>query len=147
MVRDLEKIAQEKGDTWPKILRNNYETYADKGIAMRTKRHGIWQRRTWKDYYMETKYLAMGMLSMGFEPGDKVAIIGDNSFQWYCAELAAQANHGIAVGMYSYLSSEEIKYILANSQSRYAIVEDQEQVDKLFEVMTALGRLKKIVCW
>ena len=77
---------------------------------MRYKRYGVWQRYTWKDYYLNVKYLALGLLSLGFEPGDKVLIIGDNAPQWYYAELAAQANHGVSVGVYSDSTPLEIKY-------------------------------------
>jgi long-chain acyl-CoA synthetase len=138
---------REKADTWPKILEYNYRKYSDKNLAMRFKHYGIWQRRTWKEYYLEVKYLALGLLSLGFNTGDKVAIIGDNLPQWYCAELAAQANLGISVGMFSDLSPKEIKYIVSHSGARYAIVEDQEQVDKLLEVKEELPALQKIIYW
>ena len=139
-------ISKEKGDTWPKILHYNNARYADK-IAMRSKRYGIWRKHTWADYYVEVKYLALGLKALGMEPGNRVAVIGDNAFQWYCAQLAIQSNLGIAAGIYSDLSPQEIKYILVQSQARYAIVEDQEQVDKLLQVLPDLRLLKKIICW
>ena len=82
---------QDQGDTWPKVLQYNYEKYGDRHKAMRSKHYGIWQPYTWKDYYLQVKYLALGLLSLGFEPEDKVLILGDNAPQWYHAELAAQA--------------------------------------------------------
>ena len=97
----MEQVHKEKGDTWPKLLKYNYEKYGDTHRAMRYKHYGIWQPFTWKDYYLSVKYLALGLLSLGFEPGDKVLIIGDNAPQWYDAELAAQANHGASVGLYT----------------------------------------------
>ena len=117
------------------------------GKAMRYKHNGIWQPYTWKDYYLNVKYLALGLLSLGFEPGDKVAIIGDNAPQWYYAELAAQANHGVSVGLYSDLTPPEIKYIVENSEARFAVVEDQEQVDKVIQIKSELPLLKKIIYW
>jgi len=143
----LERLYPEKGDTWPKILKYNYEKYGDRHIAMRYKHHGIWQTYSWKDYYLNVKYLALGLLSLGFKPGDKLLVIGDNAPQWYHAELAAQANHGVAVGLYSDLTPQEIKYIAANSEARFAVVEDQEQVDKFLQVKDGLNRLEKIVYW
>ncbi len=70
---------------------------------MRHKHYGVWQPHTWKDYYLNVKHLALGLLAFGFEAGDKVLIIGDNAPQWYYAELAAQANHGVSVGLFSEL--------------------------------------------
>jgi long-chain acyl-CoA synthetase len=143
----MEQVHKEKGDTWPKILRYNYEKYGDNRRAMRYKHYGIWQPLTWKDYYLSVKYLALGLLSLGFEPGNKVLIIGDNAPQWYYAELAAQANHGAAAGLYSDLTPLEIKYIAENSEVRFAVVEDQEQVDKLLQIKDELPLLKKVIYW
>jgi long-chain acyl-CoA synthetase len=137
----------EKGNTWPQILNHNYEKYGDSRIAMRHKHNGIWRPYTWNDYYLNVKHLALGLLSLGFEPGDKVLIIGDNAPEWYYAELAAQANRGISVGMYSDLTPLEIKYIANNSEGRFAVVEDQEQVDKFLQIKDELPFLKKIIYW
>jgi long-chain acyl-CoA synthetase len=147
MTTEIEKAYTEKGDTWPKILKYNYEKYGDNHIAIRHKNYGIWQSYTWKEYYLSVKYLALGLLSLGFEPGDKVLIIGDNAPQWYYAEMAAQTNHGVSVGVYSGLLSPEIKYLAENSEARFAVVQDQEQVDKLLEIKDDLPRLKNIIYW
>ncbi len=74
-------------------------------------------------------------------------IIGDNAPQWYYAELAAQAIHGASVGLYSDLIPPEIKYIAENSEARFAIVEDQEQVDKFLQIKDELSLLKKVIYW
>jgi len=142
-----EPAYSEKGDTWPKILRYNYERYGDKHKAMRHKNLGIWKPCTWKDYYLNVKYLALGLSAIGFEPGDKLLIVGDNAPQWYYAELAAQANHGVSVGAYSDLTPQEIKYIAENCEASFAVVEDQEQADKLLQIKDELPLLKKIIYW
>jgi len=147
MTTEIEQVYKEKGDTWPKILKYNYEKYGDNHIAMRHKHHGIWQPYTWKDYYLNVRYLALGLVSLGFKPQDKVLIIGDNAPEWYYAELAAQANHGASVGVYSELLPPEIKYIAENSEARFAVVQDQEQVDKLLQIKNKLPRLKKVIYW
>jgi long-chain acyl-CoA synthetase len=143
----MEEVFKEKGDTWPKILKYNYEKYNDHRKAMRYKHYGIWEPFTWKDYYLSVKYLALGLLSLGFEPGDKMVIIGDNAPQWYYAELAAQANHGVSVGLYSDLTPREIRHIAENSEAKFAVVQDQEQVDKFLQIKHELPLLKKIIYW
>ncbi|MCU0595651.1 MAG: AMP-binding protein [Desulfobacterota bacterium] len=137
----------EKGDTWPKVLKYNYEKYGDTRRALRQKHYGIWQPYTWKDYYLSVKSLGLGLMSLGLKAGDKVLIVGDNAPQWYYSELAAQANHAVAVGAYSDLTPREIQYLIENSEAAYAIVQDQEQVDKLLQVKSALPLLKKILYW
>ncbi len=143
----MEQAYREKGDTWPKVLKYNYEKYGDNRRAMRHKHNGIWQPYTWKDYYFNVKNLALGLLSLGFKPGDKVVIIGDNAPEWYYTELAAQANHGLSVGLYSDLTPREIKYIVENSEARFAVVQDQEQVDKVMQIKSELPLIKKIIYW
>jgi long-chain acyl-CoA synthetase len=140
-------VYMEKGDTWPKVLRYNYEKYGDNHKAMRHKYYGIWQPYTWKDYYLNVKYLSLGLLSIGFEPDDKMLIIGDNAPQWYYAELAAQSNYGVSIGAYSDLTPHEIRYIAENCEARFAIVEDQEQIDKLIQIKDELPLLEKIIYW
>ncbi|MGA2286814.1 MAG: AMP-binding protein [Dehalococcoidia bacterium] len=136
-----------KESTWPKILKKNYERYGKKRIAMRHKQSGIWKPYSWEDYYLNVKYLALGLQSIGFQEGNKLAIVGDNAPEWYYGELAAQANRGVSVGIYSGLPPSEIKYILGDSNCSLAIVEDQEQVDKLLQIKDELPLLKKVIYW
>lgn len=146
-VKETGQVIPQKGETWPQILKYNFEHYGVNHVAIRLKRRGIWQAASWKDYYMEVKWLALGLLSYGFKPGDKLLIIGDNSPEWYYAELAAQACRGISVGLYSDLTPQEIKFIAANSEAKFAIVEDQEQVDKFLEIKSELPLLEDIIYW
>ena len=143
----MEQAYREKGDTWPKILKYNYEKYGERHRAMRHKHYGVWQPYTWKDYYLNVKHLALGITALGFEPGDKLLIVGDNAPQWYYAELAAHANHGLSVGLFSELLPSEIKYIADNCEARFAVVEGQEQVDKFLEIKDALPLLEKVIYW
>jgi long-chain acyl-CoA synthetase len=147
MTTEIEQVYADKGDTWPEILRYNYEKYGDSQTAIRYKNRGIWQPYTWKDYYINVKQFALGLLSLGLEPGDKVVVIGDNAPQWYYAELAVQSDHGVAVGVYSDLVPSEIKYIAQNSEAKFAVVEDQEQVDKLVQIKDELPNFKKVIYW
>jgi long-chain acyl-CoA synthetase len=147
MAVGMEHMHSAKGDTWPKILKYNYEKYGDSRRAMRNKHYGVWHPHTWKDYYLNVNHLALGLLALGFQPEDKVLIIGDNAPQWYYAALAAQANHGTCVGLFSDLLPQEIKYVAENCEARYAVVEGQEQVDKLLQIKDALPLLKKVIYW
>ena len=143
----MDQRYKEKGDTWPKVLKYNYEKYGDHRRAMRHKHYGVWHPHTWTDYYLNVKHLALGLLALGLEAGDKVLIVGDNAPQWYYAELAAQANHGVSVGLFSDLLPSEIKTIAENSDARFAVVESQEQIDKFLQIKDALPLLKKIIYW
>jgi long-chain acyl-CoA synthetase len=143
----MEPIYSEKGDTWPKVLKFNCEKYGDSRWALRYKHYGIWHPFTWKEYYHRVKALARGLMSLGLEAGDKVLIVGDNTRQWYYAYLATQADRGVAVGAYPDLTPKEIQFLAQNSEAAYAIVQDQEQVDKLLQIKDGLPLLKKVVFW
>ena len=143
----MEQVPTAKGNTWPKVLKYNYEKYGSSRRAMRHKHFGVWQPHSWKDYYLNVKHLAQGLLALGFEPGDKVLVIGDNAPQWYYAALAAQANHGVCVGLFSDLLPTEIKAFAENSEARFAVVDGQEQVDKFLQIKDALPLLKKVIFW
>ncbi|MBN2061179.1 MAG: AMP-binding protein, partial [Deltaproteobacteria bacterium] len=143
----MEQYYTDKGDTWPKILKYNYEKYGDQRIAMRQKHYGIWQSFTWKDYYLHVKKLAIGLLSEGMESGEKVIIMGDNAPQYYYADLAVQANRGVSVCLYSELTPEEIKYAAENSEASFVIVDGQEQVDKFLLIKDDIHFLKRVIFW
>ena len=141
------KIHGQKGDTWPRALKVNYEKYGASRKAMRYKHYGIWEAYTWQDYWLDVKHLALGLISLGFEEGDKLLIVGDNAPQWYAAEIAAQAARGASLGIDPDLTPAEIALIAKAGRVRFAVVQDQEQVDKLFEARERLPLLEKIVCW
>ena len=69
-----------------------------------------------------------------------LAIIGDNRPRLYWAMAAAQCLGGVPVPMYQDSVAAEMAYILDNADARFAIVEDQEQVDKLLEILRRLSR-------
>jgi long-chain acyl-CoA synthetase len=131
-------------ETFPRLVRENARTRAER-VAIREKDYGIWQSYTWREYYEQGRLIALGLASLGFRRGDKVAIIGDNRPQLYWAVLATQALGGVPVPLYQDGIEKEIAYILDHAEARFAIVEDQEQVDKLLHVRERCPRLETIV--
>jgi long-chain acyl-CoA synthetase len=131
-------------DTLPKLLLRNVALYGSR-VALREKDLGIWNRVTWQGYYQHVRDFALGLKSFGFEPGDKLAILGDNCCEWLYADLAAQALSGVAVGIYPTDVALQVRYILKNSDAKYVVVKDQEQVDKVLQVIDDLPLLKKVI--
>jgi len=134
-------------DTLPKLLTQKYNDYGDGRIAMRRKESGIWKEYTWKDYYNNVKYFALGLINIGLKAGDKVAILGENNPEWYWAALAVQSARGICVGIFSDSISSEVEYIVTHSDVSLIVAEDQEQIDKVFEVKPRASKLTKAVYW
>lgn len=140
-------VAHNEPDTWPKVLQHNAARFGAKGTAMRYKHYGIWHSYSWADYLSKVKDLALGLKSLGFAPDSKLLIIGDNSPEWVFAQLAAQGNGGVGVGLFSDLSAAEIERIARDSKADFAMVEDEEQADKIAQIRDSLPHLKTVVFW
>lgn len=134
-------------DTLPKALREKALHAGDNQIAMRVKDRGVWQSYTWKDYFERVRDLCLGMTTLGLRRGDTVCIIGENKPEWYWAELAAQSAGAIAVGIFTDCQSDEVKYFVNHSESTFVVAHDQEQVDKILDILTETPSVKKIIYW
>jgi long-chain acyl-CoA synthetase len=122
----------------------NARRYGDKH-AMREKEFGIWQSWTWNELADSVRALACGLAAMGLEREDKVAIIGDNRPRLYSAMCAVQSLGAIPVPMYQDSVAEELLYVVDHAEARFAIAENQEQVDKLLEIKDRCSNLEQIV--
>jgi long-chain acyl-CoA synthetase len=131
-------------DTFPKLVRANATTLARK-TAIREKDLGIWQSYTWREYWEQARLIAFGLASLGFARGDKTAVVGDNRPQLYWAVCATQALGGVPVPLYQDSSEKELAYIADHAEARFAVVEDQEQVDKLLHLRAQCPKLEFIV--
>jgi long-chain acyl-CoA synthetase len=131
-------------DTFPKLVRANARVLAQK-TAIREKDLGIWQSCTWKEYWEQARLIAFGLASLGFARGDKAAIVGDNRPELYWAVCATQALGGVPVPLYQDSIEKELAYIVDHAEARFAIVEDQEQVDKLLNLRPQCPKLEVIV--
>ncbi|MAN80285.1 MAG: long-chain fatty acid--CoA ligase [Magnetovibrio sp.] len=131
-------------DTFPKLLAANARIRGGKP-ASREKDYGIWQTWTWSEVADEVRALACGLAALGFKRGDRLAIIGDNRPHLYWAMPAAQAVGGVPVPIYQDSVADEMQYVLAHAECRFAVVENQEQVDKLLEIKDRLPLLETII--
>ena len=131
-------------DTFPKLVRLNAERLPG-SVAIREKDLGIWQSYTWRDYFDQSRLIALGLASLGLAREDKVAIVGDNRPELYWAVAAAQGLGGVPVPIYQDSVEREMQYVLDHAEIRLAVVEDQEQVDKLLHVRAQCPRLEFIV--
>jgi len=97
-------------------------------------------------YFERARLIAQGLASLGFARGDRVAIIGDNRPQLYWAVMATQALGGVPVPIYQDSVEKEVEFVVDHAEgARFAVVEDQEQVDKLLNVKARCPRLQHVV--
>ncbi|HJW03750.1 MAG TPA: AMP-binding protein [Azospira sp.] len=132
------------GETFPHLLFHHAQVRGAK-TAMREKDLGIWQSWSWSEVAAHVSALACGLAELGFKRGDNLAIIGDNRPRLYMTMIAVQCLGGVPVPLYQDAVANEMLFVLQDAGIRFAIVEDQEQVDKLLEVREQLPQLDHII--
>ena len=138
-------IQLENADTLPKLLLAQVARSGDRRVAIREKEFGIWQSHSWQDSARHVERIALGLASLGFRRGDKIAVIGDNRPQLYWTMFAAQALGGAPVPVYQDSIAAEMHYVIDHSESRMVICEDQEQVDKILEMKDKLPAVELVL--
>ncbi len=131
-------------DTLPKLLIQNAAAIGGRP-AIRHKDLGIWQTWSWQEALEEVRAFSIGLAELGLKRGDTYAVIGGNRPRLYWAMCAGQALGAVPVPIYADAVAEEMAYVLAHAEVTLAVVEDQEQVDKLAAISDRLPRLAHIV--
>jgi long-chain acyl-CoA synthetase len=131
-------------DTLPKLLRLHAREHAS-DVAMREKDFGIWRSLTWADYFARTRAIALGLAGLGMQPGQVVALIGDNRPDWVMGEVAAHALRAMSLGIYRDALDEEVAYLITHSDAHVVFAEDEEQVDKLLSLGDRIPTVRHIV--
>src|SRR5262245_34948519 len=109
---------------------------------MRHKDLGIWQTWTWAEVLDVVRAYAVGLHRLGLKRGETIAIVGANRPRLYWSVMAAQVLGAIPVPVYADAVADELAYVLAHADVRFAAVEDQEQVDKIWSVMNRVPKLE-----
>lgn len=130
--------------TFPRLLMQHAQVRGEQS-AIREKDLGIWQSWNWQQVAEEVRAMACGLSELGFKRGDKLAIIGDNRPRLYWSMLVAQCLGGVPVPLYQDAVAEEMAFVLEDAEVHFAVVEDQEQVDKLLEIREQVPAISHIL--
>jgi long-chain acyl-CoA synthetase len=131
-------------DTFPKLLIRNASLHAGRP-AYRHKDFGIWQVWTWAQVLDEARAYAAGLSRLDLKRGETIAIVGSNRPRLYWSVMAAQMLGAIPVPVYADAVADELAFVLAHADVRFAAVEDQEQVDKILSVSDRLPKLERVL--
>lgn len=129
--------------TFPRLLLDHARQRPD-APALREKLYGIWQTTTWGALATLVKHLACGLAAAGLRRGEHVVVVGDNRPRLYASMLAAQSLGAVPVPLYQDAVAGEFVFPITNAEVRFAIVEDQEQADKMLEVRERCPQLERI---
>lgn len=134
----------EKGLTLPHLLIRNAEKYGRRKDAIREKDYGIWQSYSWVEYLEQVRQFSLGLATLGFKRGDKMAVIGDNRPELYWGMIGCLCLGGVPVPLYQDAIEDEMHFVLEHCEARFALAEDQEQTDKLLRLKDRCPHLKYI---
>ena len=132
------------GDTFAKLLRE-HAALRGKRPAFRHKDLGLWQTWTWAQVYHETRAIAAGLLALGLERGDTMAIVGANRPRLYWSITAAQMVGAVPAPFYADAVADELATLLDHSEAAVVVAQDQEQVDKILSVRERLPRVRRVL--
>jgi long-chain acyl-CoA synthetase len=130
-------------DTFPKLLLHHARVRGERP-AIREKDFGIWQTWTWRQFADEALALACGLAEEGLQRGQHVALVSDNRPRLYAAMSAVQCLGAIPVPLYQDAVATEMAFPIRNAEVAFAFAEDQEQVDKLLEILPQCPTLRRI---
>jgi long-chain acyl-CoA synthetase len=119
--------------TFPRLLLE-HAAKRPQAPALREKEYGIWQTTSWSQLATLVREIACGLADAGLVHGEHIVVIGENRPRLYATMLAAQALGAIPVPLYQDAAAAEYVFPITNAEIRFAVVEDQEQVDKMLEV-------------
>jgi len=140
----FDEITENGGLTPSRKVREIGERFPEK-VAFRNKEFGIWHEINYKEFWNQSQYVGNALKFYGVSINDKVAVHSENRPEWIIADIGIQAIRSITVGLYPTNPAPEVKYLLGHSESKVLFAEDQEQVDKVLEVLEDLPSLVKIV--
>jgi long-chain acyl-CoA synthetase len=123
---------------------NAAERHPDR-VSVRYQRDGDWREQTFAEVAAIVDEIALGLLSLGVEPGDRVGLLANTRPEWTFSSLAISRAGAVVVPIYPTNSPEECEWVLGNSDSRVVICEDAEQVAKIEQFRDRLEQLEHVV--
>ena len=142
---DEETLSSLDQYTFPQILSRQAERLGSDKIAIREKAYGIWQTYDWREYLRYTKFVALGLISLGLKRGENVGLILDNHPEWLFSELGVQSLGAVTVPLFTSAVAKEQAFGLKRIQATCVFAQDQEQVDKVLSCRDELPHVRRLI--
>ena len=133
-----------QGDTVARMFWDGVARRGDR-VALRQKDFGIWKPLSWNELGDIVREVAMGLVALGYQPGEVASVLSNTNREWIYADLGALSAGGVVNGIYPTDAATQVEYLCADSSTVILFVEDDEQLDKALEVRARLPGLRKIV--
>jgi long-chain acyl-CoA synthetase len=126
------------------VFRNRVNNYGNR-LAIEKKMGGVWQGATWNEYYERARAFGLGLWSLGVRKGNMVSILSENRLEWLYADMGSLGIGVCVIPVYPTLVSEEIEYIINNSESKVIVPENKAQLKKILEIVDNCPSIEKII--
>ena len=131
-------------DTLAKLFLHRCQTLGER-TAHREKALGIWKRHSWAAFLDAARAIGLGLAALGLKRGEVVSVLSEDRKEWIYADLGVQCVGGIVSGIYTTDSAEQVAYLLADSRSRFLVVENEEQLEKFLAVRDRVPGVAKCI--
>jgi len=126
------------------VFKNRVEKYGDR-LAVEKRRGDAWETATWSEYYQRARNVGLGLLGLGIQKGERVAILSDNRLEWVYADMGALGIGACVVALYATIPANEVEYILKDAGAKAVIVENKNQLSKALAAQKNCPALEKII--
>jgi len=134
------------GETIAQMFWNAAHLRGD-AVIFRQKSFGLWQAMRWTELAAIVREVGMGLIELGFAPGEVASVLGNTRQEWMISDLGILCSGGVSSGIYPTDAAAQVEYLLRDSNSVYLFVEDEEQLDKALEIRRRLPNLRRIIVW
>lgn len=117
----------------------------DKAAQFMRKTTGGWESLSARRALADVESLGLGLRGLGVEPGDHVAILSENRYEWAISDLAILGLGAASVPIYTTLTAEQVRYILDNAEAELVIVSTDSQLAKVRSILDRLPRLQNVL--
>ena len=132
------------GDTLGKKLLDAVAKRGDQ-VALRQKEFGVWREMGWRELGGHVRHIALGLMSLGLQPGGVAAILSNTRWEWSAADYGILLAGGVCCGIYPTDAAGQVQYLCSDSATEVLFVENDEQLDKALLVRAQLPGLRQIV--
>ncbi len=131
-------------NTMNDVFRNRVKRYGDR-LAIEKKRNGRWESASWNEYYERARAVGLGLWSLGVRKGNTVSLLSENRLEWLYTDMGSLGIGACIIPIYPTLASEEIEYIVNNSESKVIVPENGNQLDKVLGIIDRCPSVEKII--
>jgi len=142
---DLERAASDNGGTLCGMLELTARQWGDEPAYSDRDDDGPWQTITWEQTRQRALELAAGLIELGLQPGERVALMLPNRVEHVLADLGAVHAGGVPVTFYATLAADQIGYVAADCEATIAVLDGASELARWKAVLSSLPRLKKII--